>query len=133
MGKLSKQYFQQGQLPKSQKHTKNKKKPVKITYISNPTLVRATNASEFRAIVQELTGKDSKVLDTWDPDPYTTSHEEAASQVPNYESPSSKIDSESVDDAFSSYTSSSLELDDGSFWRNISESFFEFNSPRVFV
>ncbi|CAN1765898.1 hypothetical protein LINPERHAP1_LOCUS9775 [Linum perenne] len=34
---------------------------MKITYISSPTLVRATNASEFRALVQELTGKNSRV------------------------------------------------------------------------
>ncbi|PKI32135.1 hypothetical protein CRG98_047453 [Punica granatum] len=38
-----------------------KKKPLKITYISSPVMVRATTASEFRAIVQELTGKDSDV------------------------------------------------------------------------
>lgn len=46
-----------------QKPTKNtiRKKPLKITYISSPVLVRATTASEFRNIVQELTGKDSDV------------------------------------------------------------------------
>ncbi|CAN0892845.1 hypothetical protein LINGRAHAP2_LOCUS17803 [Linum grandiflorum] len=40
---------------------KKKKEPMKITYISSPTLVKAASASEFRALVQELTGKDSRV------------------------------------------------------------------------
>ncbi|KAH1259465.1 hypothetical protein AAZX31_03G228300 [Glycine max] len=38
---------------------KNPKKTVKITYISNPVLVRACDASEFRSVVQQLTGKDT--------------------------------------------------------------------------
>ncbi|CAN1176700.1 hypothetical protein LINPERHAP2_LOCUS32680 [Linum perenne] len=46
---------------KKQKQRTKKKEPMKITYISSPTLVKATNASEFRALVQELTGKDSRV------------------------------------------------------------------------
>nr|KYP42749.1 hypothetical protein KK1_035853 [Cajanus cajan] len=41
------------------------KKRVKITYISSPLLVRACDASEFRSVVQQLTGKDSnKVVQT---------------------------------------------------------------------
>ncbi|QCD77617.1 hypothetical protein DEO72_LG1g1243 [Vigna unguiculata] len=38
---------------------KTPKKTVKITYISSPVLVRACDASEFRSLVQQLTGKDS--------------------------------------------------------------------------
>ncbi|KAL9320394.1 hypothetical protein ACSQ67_012233 [Phaseolus vulgaris] len=38
---------------------KTQKKTVKITYISSPVLVRACDASEFRSVVQQLTGKDS--------------------------------------------------------------------------
>ncbi|RDX68145.1 hypothetical protein CR513_52893, partial [Mucuna pruriens] len=38
---------------------KTQKKRVKITYISSPVLVRACDASEFRSVVQNLTGKDS--------------------------------------------------------------------------
>ena len=52
--------------PQSQKYnkpTKGKKKPIKIKYISSPMMVRANNASEFRAIVQELTGQNSNVSD----------------------------------------------------------------------
>ncbi|KAL3728021.1 hypothetical protein ACJRO7_032724 [Eucalyptus globulus] len=55
MGKLN---FHQ--IAKSQKPTiMARKKPLKIRYISSPVMVKASNASEFRAIVQELTGKDS--------------------------------------------------------------------------
>ncbi|XP_047340121.1 uncharacterized protein LOC124943687 [Impatiens glandulifera] len=47
--------------PRSQKPSKAKKKPIKVTYISNPMRVQANNESEFRAIVQELTGKNSTI------------------------------------------------------------------------
>ncbi|OWM85476.1 uncharacterized protein LOC116202014 [Punica granatum] len=36
--------------------------PIKVVYISNPMRVKAT-ASEFRALVQELTGQDSELPD----------------------------------------------------------------------
>ncbi|XP_047334094.1 uncharacterized protein LOC124937808 [Impatiens glandulifera] len=54
-----------------------KKKPIiKVTYISNPMKVRANNESEFRAIVQELTGKNSTVaVDTWPELEETTVHD----------------------------------------------------------
>lgn len=35
--------------------------PIKVTYISSPMMVKASNATEFRAIVQELTGMNSDV------------------------------------------------------------------------
>lgn len=38
------------------------KKPIKITYISSPLFVRACDASDFRSVVQQLTGKDSNDL-----------------------------------------------------------------------
>ncbi|KAL6555333.1 hypothetical protein OROGR_006591 [Orobanche gracilis] len=44
-------------------HTKNKTKrkgPLKVVYITNPIKFNAS-ASEFRSLVQELTGKDSDV------------------------------------------------------------------------
>ncbi|KAM3200778.1 hypothetical protein T459_29812 [Capsicum annuum] len=34
-----------------------KKEPMKVKYISSPVLVNVKNPSEFRAIVQQLTGK----------------------------------------------------------------------------
>ncbi|XP_059668314.1 sigma factor binding protein 2, chloroplastic-like [Cornus florida] len=43
---------------KATKQTKTKKKPVKVVYISNPMKVK-TSASEFRALVQELTGQNA--------------------------------------------------------------------------
>ncbi|XP_057505537.1 sigma factor binding protein 1, chloroplastic-like [Actinidia eriantha] len=42
------------------KQTKPKKKPIKVVYISNPMKVK-TSASEFRALVQELTGRDAVI------------------------------------------------------------------------
>ena len=47
---------------RDQKPDKGKKKGgVKIKYISSPMKVKASSASEFRAIVQELTGCNSIV------------------------------------------------------------------------
>ncbi|XP_038877668.1 sigma factor binding protein 1, chloroplastic-like [Benincasa hispida] len=34
-------------------------KPIKVKYISSPMMVKANNESEFRAIVQKLTGQHS--------------------------------------------------------------------------
>ncbi|XP_057475901.1 sigma factor binding protein 1, chloroplastic-like [Actinidia eriantha] len=53
--------FYEHQLIKSKKPIKVKKKPIKVTYISSPVMVQANNASEFRAIVEELTGQNSDV------------------------------------------------------------------------
>jgi hypothetical protein len=38
---------------------KTLKKEIKVTYISNPILSRACHASEFRSLVQQLTGNNS--------------------------------------------------------------------------
>ncbi|CAA3026028.1 Hypothetical predicted protein [Olea europaea subsp. europaea] len=43
---------------KASKQPKNKKKPVKVVYITNPIKFK-TSASEFRSLVQELTGQDA--------------------------------------------------------------------------
>ncbi|XP_050233787.1 sigma factor binding protein 1, chloroplastic-like [Mercurialis annua] len=43
---------------KSKKLSKRSKKGIKVVYISSPMKVE-TSASKFRALVQELTGKDS--------------------------------------------------------------------------
>ncbi|XP_077239718.1 sigma factor binding protein 1, chloroplastic-like [Tasmannia lanceolata] len=45
------------------KQPKSKKTPIKVVYISNPMKVK-TSASQFRAIVQKLTGQDSDISDT---------------------------------------------------------------------
>ncbi|KAL5546605.1 hypothetical protein UlMin_006292 [Ulmus minor] len=49
---------QQRKSPKKAK----KSKPIKIVYISNPMMVK-TSASEFRALVQELTGQNAEYPD----------------------------------------------------------------------
>ncbi|KAK9169714.1 hypothetical protein Syun_001854 [Stephania yunnanensis] len=45
----------------------NNKQAMKVVYISNPMKVKASSASEFRALVQELTGKDSYWADHDEP------------------------------------------------------------------
>eukprot|EP00262_Sarcandra_glabra_P006837 TRINITY_DN1938_c0_g2_i4.p1 TRINITY_DN1938_c0_g2~~TRINITY_DN1938_c0_g2_i4.p1 ORF type:complete len:148 (+),score=16.59 TRINITY_DN1938_c0_g2_i4:274-717(+) len=44
------------------KQAKPRKTPTKVVYISNPRKVK-TSPSEFRSLVQELTGQDSDVTD----------------------------------------------------------------------
>ncbi|KAJ0985255.1 hypothetical protein J5N97_003611 [Dioscorea zingiberensis] len=54
---------QQQQQPENKKReppNKAKKKPLKVVYISSPLKVKV-NASKFRDVVQELTGRDSNV------------------------------------------------------------------------
>ncbi|CAK9314841.1 unnamed protein product [Citrullus colocynthis] len=46
----------------SQNPTKVQRKPIKVKYISSPMMIKASNALEFRAIVQQLTGFDSDAL-----------------------------------------------------------------------
>ncbi|KAK6915381.1 VQ protein [Dillenia turbinata] len=69
------QYNSTQQSPKKahKQPMKGKKKPTKVTYISSPVMVRACNESEFRAIVQELTGKDSTV---WSPEDFGEAREQ---------------------------------------------------------
>lgn len=47
---------------KNKRISKRDKKEIKVTYISSPVKVK-TNASNFRALVQELTGQDSNVAE----------------------------------------------------------------------
>lgn len=77
-------------------HTKRSKKPIKVVYISSPMKVN-TSASEFRALVQELTGKDSDATRFMDNDGADQTHRQRAghdhrvSAVPSansYQSPS---------------------------------------------
>ncbi|XP_061362304.1 uncharacterized protein LOC133306046 [Gastrolobium bilobum] len=48
---------------KNKRPSRRDKKEIKVTYISSPVKVK-TSASNFRAIVQELTGQDSNVAET---------------------------------------------------------------------
>ncbi|ONK63616.1 uncharacterized protein A4U43_C07F17120 [Asparagus officinalis] len=47
---------------KSPKQSRSKKKAIKVVYISNPMRIRASE-SDFRAVVQELTGQDSDIAE----------------------------------------------------------------------
>ncbi|CAK9170916.1 unnamed protein product [Ilex paraguariensis] len=44
---------------KGKSPTKGSEEGIKVKYISSPVMVKANNPSEFRAIVQELTGQNS--------------------------------------------------------------------------
>ncbi|KAK6915382.1 VQ protein [Dillenia turbinata] len=61
MGKLQNRPTPQNSKTINKQPIKGRKKPMKVTYISSPMMVRACNPSEFRALVQELTGKDSYI------------------------------------------------------------------------
>ncbi|OVA05657.1 VQ [Macleaya cordata] len=51
-----------GTITKQSKQSYKKIKPIKVVYISNPMKVK-TSVSEFRSLVQELTGRDSDLSD----------------------------------------------------------------------
>ncbi|XVF42253.1 hypothetical protein PTKIN_Ptkin01aG0346000 [Pterospermum kingtungense] len=116
---------------KSQNPTKVKKNPIKIKYISSPTMVVASNAAEFRAIVQELTGQNS---DIGEPNGVHTTIPERANQVhlPFQADSPAKIDEKSSFDMFQD-DMSSLEFDDGLLWRGVPENVFGFQSPSIFA
>uniref|UniRef100_A0A6N2LZ62 VQ domain-containing protein n=1 Tax=Salix viminalis TaxID=40686 RepID=A0A6N2LZ62_SALVM len=128
MNRLTEQYSGRQEPKRGKKPTKHKKEPIKITYISSPTMVKATNASEFRAIVQELTGKDSKVEDPFDAYPVIgNDEEEEASQVPRYGTPQFNV-AAGGNDVFPSNTSF-LQTEDGFFWGDVSDMSFDLQSP----
>ncbi|KAF5737639.1 hypothetical protein HS088_TW13G00526 [Tripterygium wilfordii] len=82
----------------AKKKTK-KKKPIKVVYISNPKKFN-TSATEFRALVQELTGKDSDPSKFADPDFYDVGHHDRTEdQPPPLDNiTGSKIDGDDEDD-----------------------------------
>ena len=91
-------------------------------------IVKACDASEFRAIVQELTGKNSSISADFDSCPMVT--EEEPSQAFSYDTAHETNSSNNglLD------TSSLLEFDEGYyFWRELSLRAFEFESPCDFV
>lgn len=130
MGKFNGQHFQQlCKQPNIPKPTKNIKKPIKITYIANPTMVTLTSASQFQAIVQQLTGKDSQIIDdSCNPNPNCNINGDQSKNIQM----ESSIEQDSNGDAYSNNTSSNstslVEIDDHdiSFWSNLLECFFDF-------
>ncbi|KAK4596548.1 hypothetical protein RGQ29_014550 [Quercus rubra] len=116
MDKHMNHHFQHDPNLKSQKPTKTMTKPIKITYISSPMIVKACDASEFRAIVQELTGKNSSISADFDSCPMVT--EEEPSQALSYDTAHE----------------TNSKFDEGYyFWRELSLRAFEFESPCDFV
>ena len=97
---------------KTQNSTKVKREPMKIKYISSPLLVKASNASEFRAIVQELTGQNSEDRSPHDSD----------SMVTNRAQPKIEMAKKTVDGGVSRTTMPLLELNEEYLWENFSES-----------
>ncbi|KAK4720780.1 hypothetical protein R3W88_011013 [Solanum pinnatisectum] len=47
-----------------QKQNLKIREPIKVKYIDSPLMVNAKNATEFRTIVQKLTGKNPKKMAT---------------------------------------------------------------------
>lgn len=94
--------------------TKVKREPMKIKYISSPMLVKARNASEFRAIVQELTGQHSE--DRSDP-------HQSYTMITNHAEPQIKMVEENVACEVSR-TMPLLELNKDYLWENFSDSFY---------
>lgn len=136
MGKFGHHFDHQGH-NKSQRSGANKvkKNPLKVTYISSPMKVKASNASEFRAIVQELTGKNSEVKDHDSDDAVFPLAEEAKVFSHNHESDHRFNKTSTYADEFLSHLSSShnqLQFDHESFlWRDFptADSSFGFQSP----
>ncbi|KAK9175268.1 hypothetical protein WN944_027274 [Citrus x changshan-huyou] len=137
MGKFGHHFDHQGH-NKSQRSGANKvkKNPLKVTYISSPMKVKASNASEFRAIVQELTGKNSEVKDHNSDDVVFPHAEEAKVFSHNHESDHRLKRTSTYADEFLSHLSSShdqFQIDHESFlWRDVpaaAESSFGFQSP----
>ncbi|OVA05308.1 VQ [Macleaya cordata] len=64
----------QHQSRKCKRTSKVNRKPMKITYISDPMMFKASSA-EFKALVQQLTGQDSYASNSEVTTEMTTSHE----------------------------------------------------------
>lgn len=109
-GKLHINHHYQNQPIKRQKPTKVEKKPMKIKYISSPIMVKAGNASEFRAIVQQLTGKNA---DPISPDDTYTMVTEEASHVPHQNTPHSMM---GTDEEVNNKLISNTMFNEGDFW-----------------
>ncbi|CAL5363231.1 unnamed protein product [Camellia sinensis] len=122
---------------KIKKPIKSKKKPIKVTYISSPMMVRANNASEFRAIVQELTGQNSDLGSS----EFEASlaiggggGDEGRSMVLNGSSiAKAEFGNGGIGEFELSNVVSSLEPNEASFWKEVSDSFLGFQFPCVLV
>ncbi|OMO96237.1 VQ motif-containing protein [Corchorus olitorius] len=121
---------------KSKNPIKVKKNPIKVTYIASPTMVKVSNADEFRAIVQELTGRNSDTREQHSNDVHTTTiPKEDANQVHDFHfqvDSSAKVDDRIMLDTFP-VDMSSLEFDEDFTWRGVQEDLFGFQSSSISV
>ncbi|KAI8556231.1 hypothetical protein RHMOL_Rhmol05G0236300 [Rhododendron molle] len=119
---------------KSKKPKKEKKKPIKVTYISSPVMVQAENAFEFRAIVQELTGKNSDLGRTCGDGPAFGNEDGEVIDHGNISTHSKPAftNGEYSNDDCSNMVQTSLEFNESSFWKEVSKS-SGFQFPCVLV
>ncbi|KAJ8646416.1 hypothetical protein MRB53_008164 [Persea americana] len=120
------------------KQVKSKKKPIKVVYISNPMKVK-TSVSQFRALVQGLTGRDSDLadikknlaIDGMDELQRVADHEaEATDYVPSPARPVTAVDHERESSAS---TGSEFELYDDLFTTEMLEHITELSPSRLLL
>ncbi|KAL6146802.1 hypothetical protein ACLB2K_057479 [Fragaria x ananassa] len=103
--------------------------PIRIKYISSPMMVQANNASEFRAIVQELTGQNS---DATIPD-HGTDYCEQANWVSSHRASQPADMKTQNGDELMKFSDDHVvafgQFDEIKFWREVSESFCVSESP----
>ncbi|CAJ1961118.1 unnamed protein product [Sphenostylis stenocarpa] len=110
---------------------KTPKKTVKITYISSPVMVRACDASEFRSVVQQLTGKDSSKVERRSKGHGSTSmHHERVMQSGDVRGSEDGSELYHYSNNRSMMTSS-VELDEDYLWKELARSLLP--SPCVLV
>ncbi|PQP93278.1 hypothetical protein Pyn_22804 [Prunus yedoensis var. nudiflora] len=120
----------QPQPDQSKKPTKAKAPMIK--YISSPMMVQASNASEFRAIVQQLTGQDSNIAVF---DDQQGTHDEQASWVSSSNHEASKADRMMRFSEGPPLPVAVLDQpsDENNVWEAVAESLSAFQSPCVYV
>ncbi|KAK6928919.1 VQ protein [Dillenia turbinata] len=113
---------------KNQRQAKRKKRTaIKVVYISSPVKVK-TSASEFRALVQKLTGRESDAVRFTEinsgASSWTLDHDQELKAVDDYVSPTSSVSMfEPSDDVLGA------EIEDD-FARNFTSSFL-YDNPQV--
>lgn len=112
------------------------KKSVKITYISSPLLVRTCDASDFRSVVQQLTGKNSDDLISESPHkaPHPPTWSNQFMQVQGGDARATTATAKEDGNALSYYNNrptDSVEFDEDYFWKEVARSVLR--SPCVLV
>jgi hypothetical protein len=112
--------------PERQNPIKVERKPMKIKYISSPIMVNTRNVSEFRAVVQLLTGKSSNSISLDHGTTSTMIKQGRPSQLlPNHNTPTSMMPPSTHHQELD-YKVSSTIFDEDDFHVDFSESLSEF-------